>query len=234
MITDANSVILKVNQAFVETTGYTADEVVGQTPRKLKSGRHNADFYRAMWETIKTTGGWQGEVWDRRKNGEEYPKWLTISAVKGDDGVVTHYIGSHFDITERKNAEDKINELAYFDQLTHLPNRTLLLDRLKQVMTASSRNETHGALLFIPLCQASCRLRNLNFKLRGHNENELFRGIYRTSASEAIYPWRPNDTNGRGGFERQLPYVEELDEKENGGQGWSIGRKGEAAPGLDR
>ena len=151
MITNADSVILKVNQAFVETTGYAADEVVGRTPGLLKSGRHNADFYREMWETINKTGGWQGEVWDRRKNGEEYPKWLTISAVKGDEGVVTHYIGSHFDITERKNAEDKINELAYFDQLTRLPNRTLLQDRLKQVMTASSRNETHGALLFIDL-----------------------------------------------------------------------------------
>jgi diguanylate cyclase (GGDEF)-like protein/PAS domain S-box-containing protein len=151
MITDANNVILKVNQAFVETTGYTANEVVGRTPSLLKSGRHNAGFYRTMWETINTTGGWQGEVWDRRKNGEEYPKWLTISAVKSDAGVVTHYIGAHFDITERKVAEDRINELAYFDQLTHLPNRTLLLDRLKQAMTTSDRSGSYSALLFIDL-----------------------------------------------------------------------------------
>lgn len=151
MVTDADGVILRVNQAFSESTGYAQDELVGQTPRLLKSGRHSNEFYRDMWESINRTGGWQGEIWDRRKNGEIYPKWLTISAVKGDDGTVTHYIGTHFDITERKKAEEKIAELAFFDQLTGLPNRTLLLDRLKQVMTASARSDSHGALLFIDL-----------------------------------------------------------------------------------
>lgn len=151
MVTDADGVILRVNQAFSESTGYAPDELVGQTPRLLKSGRHSNEFYRDMWESINRTGGWQGEIWDRRKNGEIYPKWLTISAVKGDDGTVTHYIGTHFDITERKKAEEKIAELAFFDQLTGLPNRTLLLDRLKQVMTASARSDSHGALLFIDL-----------------------------------------------------------------------------------
>ncbi len=118
MITDADGVILRINKAFTETTGYMAEEIVGQTPRLLKSGRHNAAFYRAMWETIKRTGGWQGEIWDRRKYGEIYPKWLSITAVKGDDGAVTHYVGSHTDITERKAAEEKINQLAYYDALT--------------------------------------------------------------------------------------------------------------------
>lgn len=151
MVTDADSVILRVNRAFTESTGYTAADAVGQTPRLLRSGRHNAEFYRAMWDAIHRTGGWQGEVWDRRKNGEEYPKWLTISSVKNDEGVVTNYIGAHYDITERKASEEKINELAFFDQLTGLPNRTLLLDRLKQTMTASSRNGSFGSLLFIDL-----------------------------------------------------------------------------------
>jgi len=151
MVTDAQGVILKVNRAFTASTGYTAAEAVGQTPRLLKSGRHNADFYRAMWESIDRAGGWQGEVWDRRKDGTEYPKWLTISAVKDENGAVTHYVGTHFDITERKRAEEKINELAFFDTLTGLPNRTLLLDRLKQTMTTSARNASHGALLFIDL-----------------------------------------------------------------------------------
>ncbi|MDO8959361.1 MAG: EAL domain-containing protein [Rhodocyclaceae bacterium] len=151
MVTDAHGVILKVNRAFTASTGYTAAEAVGQTPRLIRSSRHNADFYRAMWESIDRTGGWQGEVWDRRKNGTEYPKWLTISAVKNADGAITHYVGTHFDITERKRAEDKINELAFFDPLTGLPNRTLLQDRLKQAMTASVRNASHGALLFIDL-----------------------------------------------------------------------------------
>jgi len=168
MVTDSKGVILRVNSAFCESSGYTQDELVGQTPRLLKSGRHGAEFYRDMWESIGRTGGWQGEVWDRRKNGEIYPKWLTISAVKGDDGVVTHYVGTHFDITERKQAEEKIAELAFFDQLTGLPNRTLLLDRLKQAIAASSRNDRNGALLFIDLDH----FKTLNDTL-GHDMGDL-------------------------------------------------------------
>jgi diguanylate cyclase (GGDEF)-like protein/PAS domain S-box-containing protein len=151
MVTDAEGVVLRVNKAFTEITGYTAADIVGQTPQMLQSGRHDAEFYRAMWESIDSTGGWQGEIWDRRKNGEIYPKWLTISAVKSDQGVVTHYVGTHYDITERKNADAKIEELAFFDQLTGLPNRTLLQDRLKQAMTSSGRTGSYGALLFIDL-----------------------------------------------------------------------------------
>ena len=168
VITDANSVILRINPAFTEITGYTADDVVGKTPRLLKSNRHDADFYRTMWETINRTGGWQGEVWDRRKDGEEYQKWLTISAVKDEDGAVTHYIGAQYDITERKQAEEKINELAFFDQLTGLPNRTLLMDRLKQTMTASSRSGSYGALLLLDLD----KFKTLNDTL-GHDMGDL-------------------------------------------------------------
>ena len=151
LITDANSVILRVNQAFTEITGYTSEEAVGHTPALLKSDRHNISFYQAMWATIHRTGWWQGEIWDRRKNGEVYPKWLTISAVKDRDGKVTHYIGTHQDITDRKVTQNKIEELAFFDFLTHLPNRTLLMDRLKQAMTLGQRSVTFGALLFIDL-----------------------------------------------------------------------------------
>ncbi|MDO9053271.1 MAG: PAS domain S-box protein [Gallionella sp.] len=136
MITDANSVIIRVNQALVEETGYAFDEIIGKTPRLFRSGRHDKDFYRAMWERLRGTGKWQGEVWDRRKNGEIYPKWLTISAVTGVDGVVTHYVGSHIDITERKAAEDQIRHLAYYDTLTQLPNRRLLMDRLQHVLAS--------------------------------------------------------------------------------------------------
>ena len=151
IVTDAHEVILKVNQAFVDGTGYAPEEAIGKTPRLLKSGRHNADFYREMWQSIRDRGGWQGEVWDRRKDGRIYPKWLNISAVKDAAGRVTHYIGTHFDITERKRAEERIAELAYFDQLTGLPNRTLLQDRLKQAMTAAARSGRYGALFFIDL-----------------------------------------------------------------------------------
>ena len=151
VVTDAKSVILRVNRAFTDITGYTAEDAVGQTPRLLQSGRHDAEFFRKMWESIHRTGGWQGEIWDRHKNGEVYPKWLSITAVKGEDGAVTNYIGTQYDITERKKAEEKIEALAFFDALTHLPNRTLLRDRLNQAMTASQRNGTLGALLFIDL-----------------------------------------------------------------------------------
>ena len=151
MITDTNRVILRINKAFSESTGYTAEEVIGQTPFILRSDRHEADFYEAAWETIYQTGTWQGEIWDRRKNGEVYPKWLTIRAVKGDNGEVTHYVGSHLDITERKAAEEKIHHLAFYDPLTGLPNRRLLMDRLQQAQNISARNGTMGALLFIDL-----------------------------------------------------------------------------------
>lgn len=151
VITDARGVILRVNRAFIESTGYAADEVVGQTPRVLRSGRHDDEFYRQMWQTILDHGSWQGEIWDRRKSGEIYPKWLTITAVKDETGVTTHYIGTHFDITERKRSEEKIKALAFFDQLTGLPNRTLLVDRLKQAQIVGKRNGSFGALLFIDL-----------------------------------------------------------------------------------
>jgi PAS domain S-box-containing protein len=105
MVTDATGIILRVNRAFTEISGYTAEEAVGQSPRLLQSGRHNADFYSAMWESIMRTGAWQGEIWDRHKNGQIYSTWHAISAVKRGDGVVTNYIGVHYDITERKNAE---------------------------------------------------------------------------------------------------------------------------------
>jgi diguanylate cyclase (GGDEF)-like protein/PAS domain S-box-containing protein len=191
VITDTDSVILRVNRAFTEITGYSAEEAVGQTPRMLKSGRHNLDFYKAMWESINTTGGWQGEVWDRRKNGEEYPKWLTISAVKNDLGAVTHYVGAHYDITHRKKAEDKINELAFYDQLTGLPNRTLLLDRLKQNMMASSRSGSYGALLFIDLDN----FKTLNDTL-GHDMGDLLLKQVAQRLTEGV---RAGDTVGRLG-----------------------------------
>lgn len=97
LITDANSVILRINQSFANMSGYTAQEVIGQTPRMFASHRHTEDFYATMWDAINTTGKWQGEIWDRRKNGEVYPAWMTVTAVKGDDGAVTNYVATHID-----------------------------------------------------------------------------------------------------------------------------------------
>ncbi|MFA6921551.1 MAG: EAL domain-containing protein [Gallionella sp.] len=167
MITDADCVILRVNQAFTDATGYSADEAVGQTPRLLKSGRHDADFYRRMWESIGQTGAWRGEIWDRNKDGRDYPKMLSISAVKSGD-VVTHYVGSHIDISEHKAAEDAIKHLAFFDQLTGLPNRRLLLDRLRHALAFSARSGSGGALLFLDLDN----FRTIN-ETMGHNVGDL-------------------------------------------------------------
>ena len=152
VITDAKGIILRVNRAFTESTGYTAEEAIGKNPRHLlRSGRHNKDFYLDMWDTIKRTGKWQGEIWDRRKNGDVYPKWLSISTVRDAGGVITHYVGSHIDITERKSSEEKIRHLAFYDYLTDLPNRRLLLDRLDKALAVSARNGWHGALLFLDI-----------------------------------------------------------------------------------
>lgn len=105
IITDASTVILRVNRSFTRITGYSAEEAIGQTPRLLQSGRHGPDFYCQMWQAINSTGSWQGEVWDRHKNGEVHPKWLSISSIKDKTGAVSHYVGTHFDITDRKIAE---------------------------------------------------------------------------------------------------------------------------------
>lgn len=151
IITDSQGTILQVNHAFTTTTGYSYEEAIGKKPNILQSKIHDKAFYRGMWESIIKTGQWQGEIIDKRKNGEEYPTWLSISAVKNSKGDTTHYVSVHSDITLRKQAESKIRKLAYFDQLTGLPNRALFQDRLNQAMAVSHRNGAYCALLLIDL-----------------------------------------------------------------------------------
>ncbi|MCL2525431.1 MAG: PhnD/SsuA/transferrin family substrate-binding protein, partial [Betaproteobacteria bacterium] len=151
MVTNANNRILRVNQAFSQITGYTAEEAVGQTPTLLNSGRHDAAFYQEMWNTLQQQGLWRGEVWNRRKNGEIYPEWLSISTVRDAQGKISHYVATFLDITQRKAAEEQIHHLAYYDPLTGLPNRSLLNNRLAKALSASSRHRRHSALLFMDL-----------------------------------------------------------------------------------
>ena len=151
MVTDAKAVILHVNGAFSAITGYAETEVVGKTPQILSSGRQDAAFYADLWNQLHTKGYWIGEIWNRRKNGEAYPELLAISAVKDLNGTTTNYVGTFNDITSRKTAADEIQHLAFYDSLTNLPNRRLLMDRLKQALLTSVRSGKAGGLLYIDL-----------------------------------------------------------------------------------
>jgi diguanylate cyclase (GGDEF)-like protein/PAS domain S-box-containing protein len=202
MVTDARSRILRVNHAFTQVTGYSAAELLGQTPKIFHSGRHDAEFYRALWRTLVQTGRWQGEVWDRRKDGEVHPKWLTISAVKNAQGVVTHFIGTHFDLSERKKAEERITELAFYDALTHLPNRTLLQDRLKQAMTIGQRSGDMGAALFIDLDH----FKTVNDSL-GHDQGDLLLQQVTQRLTDCV---REGDTVARLGADEFVVVLEKL------------------------
>jgi diguanylate cyclase (GGDEF)-like protein/PAS domain S-box-containing protein len=151
MITDPDATILRVNQAFQDITGYDATEVIGCNPRIFQSGRHNMAFYQSLWSALLNTGKWSGEIWDKRKDGSIYPKLSTITAVYNDRHQVTNYVAVFRDITLNKKSEQEIHQLAFYDSLTQLPNRRLLLDRLRQAMVVGTRNGRHGALLFLDL-----------------------------------------------------------------------------------
>lgn len=151
MITDADANIVRVNRAFEKTTGYSADEVIGKNPRILSSGRHDKAFYVELWQTLLSTGAWSGEMWDRHKNGNIYPKQLTITSVKNREFRTTQYVAIFTDISERKQAEEEIHNLAFNDTLTGLPNRRLLFDRLSLALSLSARHRQYGALLFLDL-----------------------------------------------------------------------------------
>lgn len=167
-ITERNGTIIAVNRAFSTITGYARTEVIGQNPRMFQSGRHDRRFYAEMWATIHAHGRWQGEVWNRRKTGEVFPQWLSITAVHSPQGEVTHYVATFSDITHQKQNEERIQLLAFSDPLTSLPNRRLLLDRLEHALIVSTRNQRRGALFFIDLDD----FKGLN-DTRGHYMGDL-------------------------------------------------------------
>lgn len=151
VITDAEQRIIQVNPAFTAITGYAEAEVIGQTPRILSSGRHDPAFYDAMWREIDLKGHWEGEVRNRRHNGEEYPQWLSISRLQDTDGHATHYIAIFSDISRRLEQEARIRDLAYYDGLTGLANRSLLRERVEHDLSMARRHDTPLSLLFIDL-----------------------------------------------------------------------------------
>ncbi|MBL0121787.1 MAG: EAL domain-containing protein [Betaproteobacteria bacterium] len=202
MITDARSHILQVNRAFVDMTGYRIDEIIGQTPRMFHSGRQTSAFYSAIWENIRFTGAWQGEIWNQRKNGEVYPAWLTITAVTAAEGEVTHYVSTMTDISRRKAHEEEITRLAFYDSLTGLPNRRLMMDRLHQAMLASARIKRAGALMFIDLDH----FKTIN-DTRGHDKGDL---LLQQVAQRLVACMRDGDTVARLGGDEFVVMLTDL------------------------
>lgn len=151
MITDKDANILRVNKAFTQITGFSAQQVLGENPRLLKSGRHDQAFFQNYWEQLLSNDKFEGEIWNRRKNGEVYPEWQTVTAVRNELGEVSHYVSVFSDITEKKDAENKIHNMAFYDPLTNLPNRRLLLDRFDQDIAIARRHKQYGAVLYLDL-----------------------------------------------------------------------------------
>lgn len=202
LITDGQNRILRVNRAFSRISGFSAEEAVGQTTALLASGKHGPEFYRTMWASIEATGVWEGEIWNRRKSGEIFPEWLTISAVRNTTGDISHYVAAFTDITDRKAAEERIHNLAFYDPLTGLPNRRLLLDRLQQAMAAGCRSGQLGALMFIDLDN----FKNIN-DLHGHQTGDQ---VLRIAAERLQGEIRASDTVARLGGDEFVVMLENL------------------------
>ncbi len=151
LVTDTERRVISVNPAFEAATGYGAEEVIGKTPEMVASGRHDQLFYAAMHEMLESAGYWQGEVWNRRKNGESYPNWLGVSVVRESSGSPKYYVYIYSDMTERKEAQERIEFLAHHDPLTGLPNRLLLRDRLEHAQAQASRTQSRVALMYLDL-----------------------------------------------------------------------------------
>jgi diguanylate cyclase (GGDEF)-like protein/PAS domain S-box-containing protein len=210
VITDVNNNIIQVNKAFTDITGYLSEDAVGKNPRILKSGMHDAEFYRGLWATLLSTGSWQGELMDRRKNGEIYPKWLSIIVVRDQNNEISNYIALFSDITERKASFERIQHLAHFDLLTKLPNRALLNDRLASAISYAKRNGTQLALVFLDLD----RFKNINDSL-GHHAGDLLLQIVSERLKSCV---RESDTVARLGgdeFVILLSSVREPDDAAN-------------------
>jgi len=202
VIADAAGIIQRVNRAFCETTGYRSDEVAGQNISMLGSDKHDKVFYDTLWLNLNATGTWQGEVWRTHKTGEPYLVWQTITGVKDDAGEITHFVSVARDITARKAAEEQIARLAFYDPLTRLPNRRLLIDRLHLALTASRRSRQHGALMFIDLDN----FKNINDTL-GHDKGDMLLVEVAERLSNCV---RVNDTVARLGGDEFVILLENL------------------------
>lgn len=205
IITDANDLILRVNRALIGMSGYSAEKIIGQSPDIFNSGRHPPSFFIAMRATLKSKEKWSGEIWERRKNGEVYPAWMTINAVRNNQGDISNYVYTINDITLTKMAEEKIKSLAFYDPLTKLPNRRLMLDRLEHALSSRARHKRLGAVLMIDLDN----FKILNDSL-GHDMGDKLLVIVASRLESCL---REGDTVARIGGDEFLVIIEDLDEK---------------------
>ncbi len=219
MITDANGLILRVNRAFTQITGYLPEEVIGKNPHILNSGRHNKEFYVEMWKSIQRLGYWEGDIYNKRKKGEVFPEHLCITAVKDDAGILKNYVATFADITMSRNAAEEIQHLAFYDTLTRLPNRRLLVDRLKLALVSSARTGKNGAILFLDLDN----FKTLNDTL-GHDIGDL---LLQEAAQRLETCVREGDTVARQGGDEFVIMLEGLSEDvlEAAAQTESVGNK---------
>jgi diguanylate cyclase (GGDEF)-like protein/PAS domain S-box-containing protein len=206
LVTDADNNIIDVNPAFTRITGYAYGEVIGKNPRVFQSGMHDDAFYREMWADLSENDYWQGEIWDRRKSGETYPKLLTINTIRDESGNTVRHVALFSDISEKKKSEEMIWRQANFDVLTGLPNRRLLMDRLASALSLSARNANYGALLFIDMD----KFKMLNDTL-GHDYGDL---LLVEVAARACACVREVDTVARFGGDEFVILIEEVDVKE--------------------
>ncbi|MDP2433911.1 MAG: EAL domain-containing protein [Pseudomonadota bacterium] len=226
LVTDAEGTVLRVNLAFTRMTGYGAEEAVGKPLALLKSEHHDESFYQNLLATLKREKHWQGEIWNRRKNGKIYAEWMTLSAVASPEGMATHYVGTISDITQNVEAEAEIHRLAYYDPLTRLPNRRLLLDRLRQALAAGRRSGRRGALLYLDLDD----FKKLN-DTHGHDVGDLLLVEVTRRLHEAV---REGDTISRQGGDEFVVMLENLgaEDDEAAIQAELVGEKVRAALAL--
>jgi len=204
ILTDESVKILYVNPAFTTATGYTAEEAVGRNPRMLQSGWHNNAFYEKMWSSLNETGMWQGEIWNRRKNGAIYPQWLTIRSLLNDQGVVVNYTAVFDDITERKKEEERLYHQTHHDALTGLPNRVMFMERLTQAMADAKRLGLLAGVMFLDLD----RFKLINDTM-GHNTGDV---LLQYVAERLVDCVRDGDTVARLGGDEFTILLEKLDD----------------------
>ncbi|MCU7797828.1 MAG: EAL domain-containing protein [Candidatus Thiodiazotropha sp. (ex Myrtea spinifera)] len=207
MITDAKNIILDVNNAFVEITGYSREEVIGHTPKMLNSGKHDDSFYQEMWQALISHGHWRGEIWNRRKNGVVYPEWLNISTIYDKHGSIANYVAVFSDITSIKRSEQELDHLAHHDPLTDLPNRLLFNSRLEQAIKHARRNQSVFAILFIDLD----RFKSINDSLGHKAGDELLQQL----ANRIQECMRLDDTVARISGDEFVVLLEDISSADN-------------------